>query len=117
MCGVWVCVVCGCESVCVCEGVWCVGVSVCVCMVCGCGCECVLVSVCVYDYCILTTEKGVGSTEGECCIDAYDCAILSHLTCYSTVVECLKHRCKNNLQNDHKYYSHILCDMSLPQEV
>jgi len=64
-----------------------------------------------------TTEKGVGSTEGECRIDAYDCAILSHLICYDTVVECLDHRCKNNLQNDHKYYSHSLSEMSLPQEV
>ena len=100
--GVSVCVVCGCECVCVCV---------------VCGCECVLVSVCVYDYCNLTTEKGVGSTEGECCIDAYDCAILSHLICYGTVVECFEHRCKNNLQNDHKYYSHSLCDMSLLQEV
>jgi len=119
--GVSVCVVCGCE--CVCGVCLCVGVSVwvCVCVwvcvfVCGCGvwCECVC-GVC--DYCILTTEKGVGSTEGECCIDAYDCAILSHLICYGTVVECFEHRCKNNLQNDHKYYSHSLCDMSLLQEV
>jgi len=103
----------GWELMCVC--VWCVGVSVCVwCVVSVCGCECVCV---VCDYCILTTEKGVGSTEGECCIDAYDCAILSHLICYGTVVECLEHRCKNNLQNDYKYYSHRLCDMSLPQEV
>ena len=64
-----------------------------------------------------TTEKGVGSTVGECCIDAYDCAILSHLICYGTVVECLEHRRKNNLQNDHTYYLHSLCDMSPPQEV
>ena len=63
-----------------------------------------------------TTEKGVGSTEGECCIDAYDCVILSHLVCYG-MVDCLEHRCKNNLQNDHKYYSHRLFDMTLPEEV
>jgi len=28
-----------------------------------------------------TTEKGVGSTEGEFCIDAYDSVLLSHLIC------------------------------------
>jgi len=36
---------------------------------------------------------------------------------YGTAVECLKHCCKNSFQNDHRYYSHSLCDMSLPQKV
>ena len=39
-------------------------------------CRWELMCVCVCDYYIQTTEKGVGSTEGECCIDAYDCVIL-----------------------------------------
>ena len=35
----------------------------------------------------------------------------SHVT---LLPQCLEHCFKSNLRNDHKYYSHSLCDISLP---